>query len=188
VLFGLGDNANKPFWVSITVVDFDEGSYAFDFALNYCTATWRSETGRLPCPGFTGSVDGFVQLLSKAHLENRHEDEPTLWVHPSEERYGWIEGTFPSYKVKEGDHFMAWVGCLEGYGRCSLTFYLDYIGADGKVHQLGEWIETYDNNVTKVDLDLSDLAGKNVRFILGVEANTKNVDDAQGFWFVPRIQ
>jgi hypothetical protein len=36
-------------------------------------------------------------------------------------------------------------------------------------------------------MDLSDLAGERVQFILGVEANTRNVEDAQGFWFVPRI-
>lgn len=188
VLFGLGDKANKSFWVSISVVDFNEGSFDYDFALNYCAATWRSETGRLPCPGFTNSPDGFVQLLSNADLENRRENEPTLWVHPNEERYGWIEGTFPVYEVKTNDHFMAWVGCLKGYDRCSLTFYLDYVDSNGKVHRLGEWVETYDGNVTKIDIDLSDLADENVRFILGVEGNTKNVDDAQGFWFVPRIE
>jgi hypothetical protein len=129
-----------------------------------------------------------VQLLSNAHLENRREDEPTLWVHPNDERYGWIEGTFPIYEVEAGDHFMAWIGCLKGYDRCNLTFYLEYMDTDGKVYRLDEWVETYDGDVTKIDIDLSDLEGESLRFILGVEANTKNVDDAQGFWFVPRIQ
>jgi hypothetical protein len=188
VLFGLGNIADKPFWVSISVVDFDEGIYGFDFALNYCNATWRSASQRLPCPGFTNSSDGFSTLLAKADLENRHEDEPTLWVHPNDERYGWIEGTYPAYKVENGDVFKAWVGCLHGYDRCNLTFYLDYIDQDNKVHRLGEWIEIYDGEVTKIEVDLTPLDGQSVRFVLGVEANTKNTEDAQGFWFVPRIQ
>ena len=188
VLFGLGDRADKSFWVSINVVDFDVGSYEVDFALDYCAATWRSDSGRLPCPGFVTSTDGFVRLLANADLENRRENEPTLWVHPYEERYGWIEGTYPSYKVGEGDHFKAWVGCLEGYDRCSLKFYLDYEGENGRIYRLGEWVETYDGQVTKIDIDLADLEGDKVRLILGVEANTKNVEDAQGFWFVPVIE
>lgn len=188
VLFGLGKKADQSFWVSISVVDFDESVYGFDFALNYCNATWRSGTQRLPCPGFTNSPDGFSTLLAKAELENRHEDEPTLWVHPNEERYGWIEGTYPAYKVENGDVFKAWVGCMHGYDRCSLTFYLDYLDKDNKLHRLGEWVETYDGEVTKIEIDLSSLAGQSVRFILGVEANTKNTEDAQGFWFVPRIR
>jgi hypothetical protein len=53
---------------------------------------------------------------------------------------------------------------------------------------LERWIETYDNEITVIDLNLSDLAGETVQFILGMEANTHNVEDAQGFWFVPRIE
>jgi hypothetical protein len=186
-IFGLGNQANKAFWVSITVVDFDEEDYAYDFALNYCAADWRSGTKRLSCPGFVDSADGFVQLLVDPDLELRREDQPTLWVHPNGERYGWIEGTYPTYKVESGDHFKAWIGCMKGYHRCSLDFYLAYMDTAGKVHQLGEWTELYDTEVTKIDIDLSDLDGQKVRFILGVEANTRNVEDAQGFWFVPRI-
>jgi len=187
-LFGLGEAANQSFWVSITVVDFRGSDYVYDFALNYCSARWRSEAGDLSCPGFPASPDGFVQLLSEAELEIRNEDEPTLWVHPNEARNGWIEGSFPIHEVEKGDHFRAWVGCMKGYQRCDLTFYLDYESRKGKVFSLGEWIETQDGEITEIDIDLSDLEGESIRLILGVEANTQNVADAQGFWFVPRIE
>ena len=82
---------------------------------------------------------------------------------------------------------MAWVGCIGGYNRCSLIFYLDYVDSFGKQYRLGEWLESYDGEVTNIYLDLSDLDGERVQFILGVEANTRNVEDAHGFWFVPRI-
>ena len=187
-LFGLGEMANESFWVSISVVDFRKSDYIFDFALNFCSASWQSETGDLSCPGIIASPDGYVQLLSEAELENRTEDEPTLWMHPNEARYGWIEGRFPIHEVEKGDHFRAWVGCMKGYQSCDLTYYLDYENRKGKVFSLGEWIEIYDGEVTEIDIDLSNLEGERIRLILGVEANTKNVADAQGFWFVPRIE
>jgi len=184
--FGYGSSANKAFWVEIEVVETVD-DYKYDFALNLCAATWRSEVLRLPCPGYSSSDEGFAQVLNSPKLENRNENEPAIWVHPNEEKYGWIEGTYPSIKIEEGDHFKAWAGCLKDYDRCSLKFYLDYEDKNGKVHHLEEWIEEYDGQVTMIDLDLSALAGEKVRFVLGVEALTKNVDDAQGFWFVPHI-
>jgi hypothetical protein len=186
-VFGLGSQAKKAFWVSIAVVK-PRGDYEYDFAHNFCSATWRSEEGRLSCFDSSESADGFVRLLEDPDLENRHDNELALWVHPNEKRYGWIEGTYPFFEIENGDHFKAWVGCLEGYNKCSLKFYLDYEDEDGRVHRLGEWIEEYDGEITIIDIDLSDLAGQSVRFILGVETLTKNVDSAQGFWFVPRIE
>jgi hypothetical protein len=186
-VFGLGDDADKPFWVSITVVE-PSGNFAYDFALSYCLADWRSDTGRLDCPGNTDSKDGFVTLLQTPNLENRHENEPALWVHPNEQRYGWIEGNYPTFTVRSGDHFKAWVGCLEGNNHCDVRFYLAYEDKNGKVVTLAEWYEIYDGKITEIDFDLSSLADQPVKFILGMEANTKNVDDAQGFWFVPRIE
>jgi hypothetical protein len=185
-VFGLGPAANKAFWVSITVVEPPE-DYTYDFAFYFCQATWRSDEGRLSCTESGNPDDGFVHLLDKPAMENRRDNELALWVHPNEERYGWIEGTYPDFEVESGDHFLAWVGCLDGYPKCSLKFYLDYENEDGKVRRLGEWVEEYDGKVTEIDLDLSALAGESVRFILGTEALTHNTDAAQGFWFVPRI-
>jgi hypothetical protein len=187
LIFGLGPAANKAFWVYISVVK-PVGGYGYDFALNHCAATWRSDEGRLPCSDGTTSKDGFVSLVKNPTLENRKENELALWVHPNEEKGGWIEGTYPFVEIEEGDHFKAWVGCMDGYNKCSLRFYLDYLDEDGKIHHLGEWLEVYDRLVTEINIDLSDLDGESVRFILGAEANTKNADVAQGFWFVPRIQ
>jgi hypothetical protein len=184
--FGYGSAANKAFWTDIAVVN-PEGNYEYDFALNLCAATWRSDDMRLPCPGFVTSDQGFARLLHDPKLENRNENELAIWVHPNEEKSGWLEGTYPYLQIQDGDHFKAWVGCLQGNDKCSLKFYLDYEGQNGKVRRLGEWIEEYDGDVTMIDLDLSDLAGETIRPILGVEALTKNVGDAQGFWFVPVI-
>jgi hypothetical protein len=185
-VFGLGSAANKAFWVSITVVE-PPADYTYDLAFYFCQATWRSDDGRLSCTGSGDPAEGFVRLLDEPVMENRRDNELALWVHPNEERYGWIEGTYPDFEVENGDRFFAWVGCLDGYPKCSIKFYLDYEDEDGRVHRLGEWVEEYDGMVTEIDLDLSALAGESVRFILGTEALTRNTDAAQGFWFVPRI-
>jgi hypothetical protein len=187
VIFGLGGAANKAFWVDISVAK-SVGGYGYDFALNYCAATWRSDVDRLSCTGGASSEDGFVSLEKNPRLENRKENELALWVHPNEEKGGWIEGIYPFYEIDDDDHFITWVGCMDDYNKCSLKFYLDYEDENGKIHHLGEWLEVYDEQVTKIDIDLSDLDGESVRFILGAEANTKNADAAQGFWFVPRIE
>jgi hypothetical protein len=185
--FGLGDDGDQSFWVEIVVVETDK-DIVYDFALNFCDAKWSSETGKLPCPGSTKSEDGFVVLLTEGALENRYEDELILWMHPNENRNGWIKGVYPYYKVQDGDHFRTWVGCLEGNDRCVLTFRLDYMVKNGGVNNLGEWTEIYDGEFTNIDIDLSDMEGLEVKFILSVTVNNQVYEDANAFWFVPRIQ
>jgi len=185
--FGIGDDAEDSFWVGINVAG-NVSNFKYDFALNYCAGIWRSGSGRLSCGDSSVPQNGYVQFLVAPNLENRHENEPTLWLHPNENQNGWIEESFPAVTVESGDSFKAWVGCLEGYESCDLTFYLSYVDENNRVYTLKRWQEIYDNKVTAVDLDLSDLAGQTVQFILGTEANTDEFSDQQGFWFVPRIE
>lgn len=185
--FGVGDNADDSFWVEIKVVG-DTGQYKYNFALEYCSAIWRSAVHRVSCGDESSTRDGSVQFLISPALENRHENESTLWLHPNEAPDGWIEGTYPDITIQSGDHFRSWVGCLDGYDLCDVTFYLAYIGEDNRTVTLGTWHEVYDKQVSVIDIDLSDLDGESVKFILGMEASSANVTYAQGFWFVPRIQ
>ncbi|MBN1668829.1 MAG: hypothetical protein JW862_17185, partial [Anaerolineales bacterium] len=185
-LFGLGDKADKAFWVDILVVK-PVDSYTYDFAQQFCEAEWRTAEGRISC-GNAVAADGLVSLLQYPWLENRREDELALRVHPNEAANGWIEGTYPRFRVQNGDQFKAWVGCLEGNDDCSLTFLLQYQDENGVVRNLGEWTEVYDGKVRDIDIDLSALAGQNVRFILRTEINNSSYSEAEGFWFVPRIE
>ncbi len=185
--FGIGSSANKAFWVEIRVQSPNQ-NFAYDFATNMCTATWRSSAGSLSCPGDPDDEDGSVSLLDKPVLENgRHENEPTLWTRPEATREGWIQGVFPEYKVREGDHFLAEIGCLEDYDRCEVLFSVDYQVSGGSVKNLGEWYEVYDEAITRVDIDLSDLEGRTVQFILRV-TNYGRPSHANPFWLVPSIR
>jgi hypothetical protein len=188
--FGLGEQKKGFIPVKIIVVKPDDDE-EYNFAIHYCDATWQNklmeDDQELPCPGSSSSSKGFVILLANPQLESRNEDQLTLWVHPNEERYGWIRGTYPTFKVKGGDRFRAWVGCMADSEKCSLEFFLDYQDDDDDIFNLESWVETFDGKITKIDLDLSTLAGKSVKFILRTKALTKNVSAAQGFWFVPHI-
>ena len=186
-IFGLGDDQDDPFWVDIDVIESDN-EYKFDFAENYCSAVWKSGVGTLPCPGQSGNDNGFVIKLNNPDLENKKENEPALWTVPNDDGDGYISGKFPAVQIANGDHFMAWVGCLDDSEGCKVTFYLDYQVDGGPVQSMGSWDEVYDGQVTVIDIDLSSLAGKNVTFILSVEVDNSDPDDANAFWFAPRIE
>jgi hypothetical protein len=186
-LFGYGDNAKDAFWVEIRVASPNQ-NFAYDFAANFCTATWRSSAGSLPCPGNPNSEDGSVVLLDRPVLENgRREDESTLWTKPEVTNDGWIQGVYPPYKVQSGDHFLAEVGCLKDNKSCEVVFSLDYQVSGGRVKNLGEWYEVYDEATTKIDVDLSELEGKSVQFILSV-TNYGKPNQANAFWLVPAVR
>lgn len=185
--FGIGDNAQNAFWVEIRVAAPNQ-NFAYDFATNMCTATWRSSAGSLPCPGDAQSSDGSVTLLDRPVLENgRREDEATILTRPEATRDGWIQGVYPPYKVRSGDHFLADVGCLENNQRCEVVFSLDYQIGGGGMKNLGEWYEIYDGSLTRIDVDLSALEGKNIQLILSV-TNYGRPSQANAFWLAPSIR
>jgi hypothetical protein len=187
IVFGYGANARSPFWVDIKVLEIDEDA-DFSFALNYCLAQWRSGVVRdMGCPTQRDNQNGFVQLLNKPDMESHHDDEPTILAHPDNHVNGWIVGEFPAIEVKENDRFRAWVGCLNESEGCHVSFSLAFQIEGGPIGSLGEWDEVYDGAITDINVDLSDLAGERVTFILGVVARGGNTAKANAFWFNPHI-
>lgn len=186
--FGIGSIGDQTFWVQIRVKDLVHPDLEYDFAANYCRAEWSSGAGKAICPGASSGSDGFVILLDNPKLEVRQEDELALWTQPNNSREGWISGMYPEFTIQPGDHFKAWVGCLDGSKGCNVVFRLDFKNLlNGNIRNLGSWQEVYDGEVTKIDLDLSQHAGKRVRFILTVEVNGGDSARTNAFWFVPGI-
>ncbi|HUF37984.1 MAG TPA: NBR1-Ig-like domain-containing protein [Anaerolineales bacterium] len=185
--FGLGNVQTSAFWVDIRVLDTDH-EYVYDFAANYCLASWKSGVGPLPCPGTEKTSGSFIIRLNNPHLENRTENEPALWTAPDADPDGWISGKYPAIVIRDGDRFKAWVGCLDGADGCEVTFYLQYQIAGGTVMTLGSWDEVHDGAVTQIDVDLSFLAGQAVSIILVAEVDGGDPVDAEAFWFSPRIE
>lgn len=184
--FGVGSAAKSSFWVKIEVKEVNDG-IVYDFVANYCRAKWQTDAGTLDCPGEGSEPSGFVVRLDNPKLENRTENEPALWTNPEMEDDGWITGTYPAIEIEDDDRFLADVGCLKDADKCAVIFRLDYRVGDGAIKNLGEWKEEYDGEITRIDVDLSDLAGKDVKFILTVLTDGNYREDA-AFWLVPQIR
>ncbi len=184
-LFGVGTEGFGLFWVQVQVIE-PNPDFAQDFATNLCLAEWESPTGMLPCPGDPADPAGFVALLQNPRLENRRENEPAIWSQPMAIQNGWIRGTFPPVRIGADERFLVDIGCLDGYPDCDVVFQLNYRIPGGVTHNLGEWHEVSDGEITRVELVLTGLSGREVEFIFSVLANGSPQDDA-AFWLAPHL-
>ncbi len=154
---------------------------------NYCDADWASGAGALACPGSDSDTDGFVIRLNNPRLENGIvENERGLWTQPELVNDGFIRGTFPSIEVEDGNRFRTVLACKFDGPACNVRFKLQYRENGGPLMTLGEWTETHDGSIRKLDIDLSSLAGESVEFVLTVEANGPATED-WAIWLLPRI-
>ena len=141
----------------------------------------------LECPGSIPGTGQVVNLVENPVLETRNETQPALLTRPGLLFDEWISGQYPAYLVANGDRFLAEVGCLASNPGCDVTFRLDYRSNTGVLANLGVWEEFYDGVTTLIDIDLSALAGRSIRLILGV-TNNASLSDPGAFWLGPRIQ
>ena len=186
VLFGIGSTANKPWWVEINVSGSTAG-VAYDFAANYCSATWYSIQGNLPCPGTDGDSRGFVLKVDKPQLENGAFDTGSgLITNPQNAFNGDIHGIYPAFHVQRGDRFQSVVNCAYGATSCYVTFRLDYEIGNGPINTLWTWREKYEGLFFRTNVDLSSLAGQDVKFILTVLATGSATGD-RALWSNPAI-
>ncbi len=189
VSFGGGASANASFWVKIKV-DPALATFNSDMVKNFCSAEWRGNGGVLPCPGT--SVDftnGSITYVDGPLLEGKlQEDEGALLTVPTNGTNGFISGKYPQVTIENGQHFYAMIACLNDSTTCSVKFRLNYqeVGST-TVQNLNSWTEIYDGVYTKVDVDLSSLAGKKVNLILEVQNYNNTSQDDRAVWVSPRI-
>jgi hypothetical protein len=184
--FGIGEDGDKPFWVQIKVNEVTEG-VVYNFVTNVCEAKWDNGDDRIPCEGDrTTDPDGSVHVLEDPDLEHRQENEPALWINLPRDEMTWVSGWYPEIKIKDGDRFRADIGCLADRPDCDVTFRIYYRVGNGDLNTLGSWRETSDGDITNLNIDLSQFAGKFVQLVLTVEAGPKTEDD-DAFWLVPHI-
>lgn len=159
----------------------------YDFATNACAAQWQSNTGVLPCPGKDADVNGFVLNLDHAQLEDGTSTSlPSILTFPRDAADGYILGVYPEYEVQAGDHIQASVGCEKDATACSVLFRVSYLDQAGSPHDLWTLGEFYDGRYFNLDLDLSQLAGQKVKFVLYVNALGSAAGD-RALWVAPRI-
>lgn len=184
-LFGIGSNADKPFWMLINVVGAPPlADTGYDFAANLCAAEWRSGAGILSCPFTDGDGRGFA-LSQQTRLEDGSTAASAILTQPQNKYDGYIQGTFPAFTVQPGDRFQAVVGC-EYNVSCYVTFRLETLTTGGAPRIFWKWSEKNEGKTYKVDLDLSPLAGQNLRFVLTTLAAGPATND-RAAWGEPRI-
>jgi hypothetical protein len=186
-IFGTTATANRPFWVAIRVEAPAITGPAYDFALNACSAQWFSGAGNLKCPATETDPSGSVMQVTSAHLEDGSLLlQPSLLTVPENIFNGYIRGVYPSFKVQPGDHFKAIINCEDKATSCGVLFRVDYELADGIVHDFWAFGEKYDGRYFVVDLDLTPLAGQDVRFVFTVLSLGPASGD-RALWVDPRI-
>jgi len=183
-VFGIGADGKGAFWVDIEVDS--PSKVVYDFVQDYCDAQWSSAAGALDCPGELTDSAGFVIRLPEPPLEDRVENEPGLWTEPEWVDSGYIQGRYPAFDVEAGDRFRALVSCKADSPDCDVRFKVQYQIGSGAIETLGRWDERSDGMFTQIDMSLSDLAGKRVRFILTVQARDVYAMDS-GIWVAPAI-
>lgn len=167
--FGVGPYYTYAFFIDIVVSTTYSSTY--DFVSNYCSATWTSAAGVLPCPGTDGAVSGFVLKQDAPLLETGTTDAvPGLFVGPQAITDGYISGAYPPILVQTGDRFQATLSCAYGVTACYVKFRLDYQIGSGPITTLWSFREKTEGSVYRANVDLSSLAGQNVKFILRVDA------------------
>jgi hypothetical protein len=191
-VFGIGSSVNSPFWVVIDVLQSTATPGPFnpsDFTENYCSATWTSTSGVLPCPGSGNNFNtGSINLNVSPKLQGGdQENESALITVPSNGNGGYISGRFPPYKVKNGDYFRSVVGCLDASPNCNVMFSLNYSDNGGPVKNLTTHTQIYTDTIFELNSDLSFLAGHKIQLILEVDNNNNSSSDDRAFWLLPQI-
>ena len=186
---GLSSNI-ITFFVDINVTSSATSSPGYDFAANSCTAVWESGAGVLPCPGSEGDTRGAITTIDTPTLENGNlNPRPGLLVNPQSLSGGYIQGTYPAILIQAGDHFQSIISCAYGAQGCYVNFRLAYQIGSGLVTTFWNFFERNEGLYYQADLDLSPLAGQQVKFILYVsDVSGRGVpSDDQALWVEPRI-
>jgi hypothetical protein len=191
VAFGVGATYNNPFWALVKVTTTSGGGTtttgaAYDFVANACSATWTSGAGALPCPGTDNDTRGFILKPTAPKLEDGTTGQPGLLTAPQNVTDGFIQGIYPAFTVQSGDKFQAILNCEYGATSCYVTFRLDYQIDANPIQTFWTFREKYDNQYYRAKVDLTPLAGKNVKFILTVLAYGSPTGD-RALWVAPII-
>lgn len=171
--------------IDVGILPFESTKY--DFAANYCSATWENWLIGLPCPGTDADSAGFVVRRDNPKLQDGTTREgKSLLTHPEWVTNGMIIGYFPAVPIESGYRFRATLGCGFGGSSCDVLFRVNYKKGSDPLVELGTWSMKYTNSPLNIDVDLSSLAGSNVKFEFIVTANGSSAQD-WAHWFKPRI-
>ena len=176
-----------PVWVDIVVNTISPEEITFDMAANACLATWSNSKDILRCPGLDRDIAGYVQFIPTPMLETGTiSPRAGLLTYPQNITDGYIQGIYPPIRVRNGDHFRTTVNCDYNASACLVLFQFDYLLNDGTGGTLWAIGEINEGKTYSPDIDLSHLAGPDIRFVLKVLAFGPAFED-RAIWVAPRI-
>ena len=186
VSFGIGYNANKAWWVEINVAELTATNVVYDFTAKAGDAKWTSGAGTLKFPGTDGDAKGYALKKDAPKFESGviAKNAGMLFV-PQKISNGFIQASYPAFKVEKGDRFQTTVGCESGATSCYVAYRLDY-EVGGTVKTFWTFRERYEGWTYDANLDLTPLAGKDVKFILYISAYGSPTGD-MALWGNPVI-
>lgn len=188
-VFGTGQKSDQPIWAQIKVNDTQEDESStgtqYDFVSSASSGAWFSGIGDnsgIPL-AFGGTLEnprGAALIADQLRLETGQTSGKILVTVPSWNTDGYIYGIFPQYRVQAVDHFVARVGfAANPNGRCgagrAIFQVAVRIGED--IDTLAETKAACDGSLSLIDVDLSNLRGQVVEFILAVRADGSPEDD-----------
>ncbi len=184
--FGVGDDARVSLWVKIKVKTY---TMFYNMADKVCDAKWSTTYKTLACPGDeTNITDGYAIKKTNAKREDGAvENELSLITRPDSTLTGHIEGVYPKFLVQKGDIFKATINCEYNSPACDIKFKLKYQIGDAAMVELAVWHEVYEGKFRQVSVDLSELAGKEVKLVLIVKNNNNTATDNRAMWILPSI-
>jgi hypothetical protein len=129
-----------------------------------------------------------VLIANPSRLENGATDNRTgLVTFPQNINNGYIQGFYPTYKVKSGDKFRTIVNCENGSQSCYVVFRLDYVLAgSSNIQTFWAFVERYEGQYYSADIDLNALVGQDVKFVLSVNSTGSATGD-RALWVGPII-
>ena len=184
-----GNNCSSTIWGE---------KFTYDFVERAHLATWRSSAGKLKWPMVASDRKG-AAFMSHFALEDGRSYANGLATYPHQASHGSIQGNYGYYYVKLGEtrsreivipynaKFSAKVGFRDGATATDgATVAFGYVDVGGNVVFLEKLDIYYDGTLDICEVDLSDIEGKKVYFILRVEANDSWEQDWV-VWIDPKI-
>lgn len=174
--------------VSVKVPTSKDEYIVYDFAKNYCAATWKTQNGNIGCPsaGYDFKNGSITRTYKPALENNTIDDEGTIITIPAGGSDGVITGAFPAITIKPDYKFRAVIGCMDDNPKCTVIFEVLYKVAGESVKSFGTQEEKSDGKLHNVDIALAALEGQKVTIYLRVKNMGGSTNDA-AFWLAPRI-
>lgn len=209
--FGLGSASKGEIWVQISVViaptstatqtleplptqtstpttiALFKTAAVNDLVAQSCSAAWSNNNGTLACPKSTGEALNLPASLTTNPVieDGTTPGYPSIAVIPGTAN-GFVTAIYPEYLIQPGDHFRALVSCEANATSCSVLFRVRYQEGVNEIVDLWAVGEFYDGQYTSVDIDLTPLAGRNIKLIIDVKSLNSGPTD-KALWVAPGV-